>query len=261
MASYAEILRSAMAVAEQAATVLERMQFAPRQVSRKDLRDVVTDADLASERLILEGLRRLTPDATILSEEAGASEGRSDERWIIDPLDGTVNYAAGLPWFSVAMAYQQGGRTRVGVVHAPAAALIARYAEGEGAWINGRRAAVSSTRSLADAVISVMLTSHFSADEVARTASVIRRIGERARGVRVIVSGGLEMALVAGARLDGFVSLKADLVSHAGAMPLLREAGGRISGLDGTEATDEQPVRIATNSLIHEEVLNVLQDL
>ena len=258
MSSYAHILRGATAIADQAAATLVRMQGGPHNVSRKELRDVVTDADLASERLVLDGIRDLTPGAAILSEEAGASGG-GEERWIVDPLDGTVNYAAGLPWFSVTMAYQRHGRTRVGIVHAPAAGLVATYVEGEGAWVNGRRAAVSSTRSVADAVISVVLTSHFTAGEVARTATAIRRLGERARGVRVIVSGGLEMCLVANAQLDGFVSLKADIVSHAAAMPLLRDAGGRITRLDGSDADDEDEIRIASNGHLHDELLEILR--
>ena len=72
---------------------------------------------------MLDGIRALTPDAAILSEEAGASGPHDGARWIVDPLDGTVNYAAGLPWFSVTMAYQEGGVTRVGVMHAPAVGM------------------------------------------------------------------------------------------------------------------------------------------
>ena len=235
------------------------MQRAPREVRRKELRDVVTDADLAAERLVLEGIRRLTPDAAILSEEAGASGGAAAARWIVDPLDGTVNYAAGLPWYSVTLAYQRDGATRAGVVHAPAMDLVATWAEGEGTVVAGRPAAVSSTARLADAVVSVVLTSHFDAAEVARTAALIRLLGEAARGVRIIVSGGLEMCLVADAQLDAFVSLKADIVSHAAAMPLLRAAGGRITRPDGREAGDEDAERIASNGLLHEELLEVVR--
>ncbi len=260
MLSYAEILRGAVAIAADAAATLTRMRAGPRDVSRKELRDVVTDADLASERLVLDGIRALTPGAAILSEEAGASGDAGQERWIVDPLDGTVNYAAGLPWFSVTMAYQHHGRTVAGVVHAPAVGLVATFLEGKGGFVSGDPAAVSTTKSVADAVISVVLTSHFTPQEVARAANAVRLLGERARGVRIIVSGGLEMCLVASAQLDAFVSLKADIVSHAAAMPLLRAAGGRISRLDGSDANDDDEVRIATNGAIHAELLGILKD-
>ncbi|WP_426958943.1 inositol monophosphatase family protein [Muricoccus radiodurans] len=258
MPSDQEILRGAVAIAEEAAAVLSRMQAGPRDVARKELRDVVTDADLASEAVVLEGIRRLTPAAAILSEEAGASEGAGGERWIVDPLDGTVNYAGGLPLYSVTMAYQRDGITRAGIVHAPALNLVATYAKEEGARVNGEAVAVSATATVSDAVISVVLTSHYTPEEVARTAEIIHRLGEVARGVRVIVSGGLEMVWVASGRTDAFVGLKADAVSHAGAMPMVRAAGGRVTRLDGVDAGDDDLEKIASNGLIHDELLAIL---
>ncbi|HEV8500299.1 MAG TPA: inositol monophosphatase [Casimicrobiaceae bacterium] len=260
-ARYAALLAGTEAIAAQAAQTLCAMQGRALDVSRKELRDVVTDADLASERLVLDGLRALTPGAAILSEEAGASGPQGGPRWIVDPLDGTVNYAAALPWFSVTMAYQEDGRTRVGVVHAPRAGILARFAEGSVATVNGRTARVSTCASLANAVVSIIITSHFTDAEVARAAEAVRRLGTSARGVRIIVSGGLEMTLVADGQLDGYVSLKADAVSHAAAMPLVRTAGGRITGLDGRESTDDDLDRITTNGVIHDELLACLHGL
>ena len=257
---YAEILRGAEAIAERAAETLSAMRGRSLGVNRKELRDVVTDADLASERIVLDGLRALTPNAAIISEEAGSS-GEGDARWLVDPLDGTVNYAAGLPWFSVTMAYQENGRTRIGIVYAPAVDLIARYAENGAATINERKAQVSARRALSDAVVSIVLTSHFSEREVARTAEAVRRLGNTARGVRIIVSGGLEMTLVADGQLDAFVSLKADVVSHAAAMPLVRVAGGRVTRFDGRDASDDDLERIASNGLVHDELLRCLEGI
>ncbi|UFN48154.1 inositol monophosphatase family protein [Roseomonas sp. OT10] len=254
----AGLLSGMRAIAAEAAGTLVRMQGSLRAVRRKELNDVVTEADLASEALVLRGLGALTPDAAILSEEAGASGDLSGASWIVDPLDGTVNYAAGLPWFSVTMAYRQDGRLRAGIVHAPLVPLVASWSEAEGALVDGRAAAVSPVRELADAVVSVCLTSHFSAGEVERTAAAIRLLGERARGVRVIVSGGLEMSLVAAGRLEAFVSFKADAVSHAAGMALVRAAGGRVTRLDGSEADDESLERVASNGAVHEELLELL---
>ena len=253
-----DLLAGAEAIAARAAKALLDMRTQPLDVARKQLRDVVTEADLASERLVIEGLRALTPDAAILSEEAGASGPEGGARWIVDPLDGTVNYASGLPWFSVTMAYQEGGVTRVGVLHSPLTQVSARYVEGAIATVNGHDAHVSTCASLADAVVSVILTSHFNDREVTRAAEAIRRLGNRARGVRIIVSGGLELSLVADAQLDGFVSLKADIVSHAATMPLVRAAGGRVTRLDGRDSSDDDLEKIASNGAIHEELLACL---
>jgi myo-inositol-1(or 4)-monophosphatase len=260
MSDYPALLHGAEAVARRAAAILVSMREGELNVSRKDGLDVVTEADLASERVVIEGLRLLTPNAAILSEEAGAIGSQTGERWIVDPLDGTVNFAAGLPWFSVTMAYQEHGETRLGLTLAPAVGFFASYAAGAGALIDGQRPRVSSTRGLSDAVISVMLTSHFSAEEVEQTVGIIRRLGRFARGVRVIVSGALELSLVASGRMDAFVSIKADAVSHAAGMAFVHAAGGRITQLDGSGTNVENWQKIASNGHIHDELLSCLKD-
>jgi myo-inositol-1(or 4)-monophosphatase len=253
------LLGAADALAGQAAELLVRMQGEQPAVIAKGLRDVVTAADLAAEKLVIDGLRELMPEAGILSEEAGFSGSADGPRWIIDPLDGTVNYASGLPWFSVTLAYQEQGKTMLGLTHAPLAGIVARYSADGIATINELPAAVSGTARLSEAVVSVVLTSHYTPDEIARTSNVIRRLAELARGVRVIVSGGLEMSLVAAGRLDAFIGLKADIVSHAAALPLVRAAGGRVTILDGRDSNDDDLEKIASNGLIHEELLEAIR--
>lgn len=245
----------AAAIARQAAELLVSMQDGDLAVARKDFRDVVTAADLASERLVIDGLRQLTPGAAILSEEAGFSGSEAAPRWIVDPLDGTVNYAGGLPWFCVTMAYQEEGRTLLGLTHAPLAGLVAHYVEGGVATVDERPATVSATATLADAVVSICLTSHYAPEELERTNAVIRRLSGLCRGVRVLVCGGLEMSLVAAGRLDAFIGLKADIVSHAAAMPLVRAAGGRVTTVSGADSRDENLEKVASNGLIHAELL------
>src|SRR5450755_2888896 len=155
-----KLLEGAEVVVAEAAATLVRMQEAPLRTERKDLLDVVTEADLAAEEIVVAGLKRLTPHASILAEERGAIGDAKAPRWIIDPLDGTVNYAAGLPWFSVTVAYESEGKILLGLVNAPKAGILARYARGQLATIDGKPARVKETRSLSDAVLSVCLTSH-----------------------------------------------------------------------------------------------------
>jgi myo-inositol-1(or 4)-monophosphatase len=259
MADRARLLAQAETVVAEAARTLVAMQRRKLTATRKDLLDIVTEADLASEKIVIEGLRRLTPDAAILSEEQGASGPAGGARWIIDPLDGTVNYASGLPWFSVTIAYQEQGRTVLGYSHAPAANMTARYLDGTIATVNDRPAAASQTARLSDAVLSVMLTSHFSAEEMRRTAAIIARLGPRVRGLRIIVSGAFELSMVAAGRLDAFVSIKADVVSHAAALPLVRAADGKVTTLSGADASDEDLEKIASNGRIHDELLAELR--
>jgi myo-inositol-1(or 4)-monophosphatase len=259
MSERRRLLAEAEAIVAKAASTLVKMQCQGLNAVRKDLLDIVTEADLASEKIVIDGLRDLTPNAAILSEEQGASGPADGPRWIIDPLDGTVNYASGLPWFSVTIAYQEDGRTTLGYAYAPIANVTARYIEGETAEINGRPARVSQTPRLADAVISVMLTSHFSNEEAGRTAAIIARLGPRVRGLRVIVSGAFELSMVASGKLDAFVSIKADVVSHAAGLPLVRAAGGRVTTLTGLDASDENLEKVASNGHIHDELLAELR--
>jgi len=259
-ADYAALLVGAERVVAEASAKLVAMQSSPLRTERKDLLDVVTEADLASEEIVVQGLLRLTPGAAILAEERGAV-GHARERWIIDPLDGTVNFASGLPWFSVTVAYEVDGVVQLGLVHAPAARLVARYLRGRIAEVDGRPARVKPTTSLADAVLSVCLTSHFSPELVRRTSAIVERLAGVARGVRIVVSGGYEMSLVASGRSDGFVSIKADVVSHAAGMELIRAAGGRVTTLSGREAGNDDLERIATNGAIHDELLAELEGI
>jgi myo-inositol-1(or 4)-monophosphatase len=252
------LLRDVERVVDAAAAQLVAMQNGPLVATRKELRDIVTPADLASEKIVIDGLKALAVDAAILAEESGLEGAASGPRWIIDPLDGTINYAAGLPWFSVTVAYHDGDEVLVGLTKAPLAGVTGRYARGYLATINDQPAKVSGTRKLSDAIVSVILTSHFSPDEVRRTARIIERLGSLARGVRVIISGALEMTLVAGGQLDAFVSIKADIVSHAAAVPLVRAAGGRVTRLDGNDARIDDLEKIASNGLIHDELLACL---
>ncbi|BBO05456.1 MULTISPECIES: inositol monophosphatase family protein [Bradyrhizobium] len=253
------LLWRAEAVVAEAAARLVAMQSTPLRTERKDGLDIVTEADLASEAVVVAGLKALTPDAGILAEESGASQGDNAARWIIDPLDGTINYAQGLPWFSVTVAYEVDGETKLGLINAPKIGLTARYLAGAGATIDGVPARVSTTRSLSDAVVSVILTSHFSPDEVQRTTRVIELLGKVARGVRIVVSGAFETTMVASGRLDGFVSLKADIVSHAAALPMVWAGGGKVTTLTGRPCRNDDLDKIASNGLIHEELLTLLR--
>lgn len=122
---------------------------------------------------MIEGLRALAPAASILSEEAGAIEGAGDARWIIDPLDGTVNFAAGLPWFSVTIAYQERGETLLGMTRAPAMPLAATWTRSGRAEVDSAPARVSPVARLADAVVSIVITSHSDAATISRAVAII----------------------------------------------------------------------------------------
>jgi len=247
------------AVVRAATDRLRDMQGAPLDTTHKEGRDVVTEADLAAERILIDGLLTITPGATILAEESGMSGPPGAPRWIIDPLDGTVNYASGLPWYSCTVAYQERGVTELGLVLAPAAGLSARYIRGRLATVNDRPAAVSGISSLSDAVVSVVLASNFLPDEVRSASAIIDRLARVTRGVRIVVSGAYEMSLVASGCLAAFVTIRADIWSHVATTPLVRAAGGKVTRLDGEDSSDADACKIASNGRIHAELLSCIE--
>lgn len=244
---------------DSAAALLQKMQRAPLTSTRKEFNDIVTVADLAAEALLVEQLLHLDPSASVLAEEGFSTADDRRPRWIIDPLDGTVNYARGLPWYGVSVAYEDTHGVALGLLNAPTAGLKTCYVRGSLATVNGVSARVTETGSLEDAVVSICLTSHFSDADVRRTMSVIEGLALTTRGVRVIVSGALETALVAAGRLDAFISLKSDIVSHAATLPLVRAAGGSVTKVDGSDASLDDVEKIASNGRIHGALLDCVR--
>jgi len=208
----------------------------PVESRNKSRLDIVTDVDVRTERLIISALRRTFPDHEILGEESGAvGVSGSDWEWVIDPIDGTVNFAAGLPEYSVSLGLRQRKLRVLGVVYAPALGEIYSAARGHGARCGACPIEPSRTRELRDAVVAVMLAPHFEDHLIQRTVELISRLAAVCRGVRIQVSQALELAWVASGRLDATVSLwrSAEGISAAAGEVLVEEAGGRLSGANG----------------------------
>ncbi|HTA38608.1 MAG TPA: inositol monophosphatase family protein [Candidatus Acidoferrales bacterium] len=239
---------------EAGALLLERLEH-PREIAEKGRRaDIVTDADRASEALIVARLRSEYPNASILGEEGGAYRGTSGDRWIVDPLDGTTNFAHGYPAFSVSIAYERDGELVAGVVFAPVYRECFAAERGAGARLGERRIAVSTIDRAADA----LLCTGFKPSDYERNAAQFRAASGRAQGVRRDGSAALDLAYVACGRFDGFWEFDLAPWDVAAGTLLVREAGGRVSQVDGSPARLDSPSILATNARIHEEVSAVL---
>ena len=253
------VARATLSVAKKAGDLLRSMQFRPMDVSRKIGRDVVTSADKRSDSLLKEQLVALMPQAQIVSEEQDANdEEEAQLRWIVDPLDGTVNYASGLPWYGVSIALVEARKVRIGAVNFPNLEITAAIADGHLVVEPQDRIRVSNVSNLSDSVVSVVLTSHFSPDLIRRTVDTLNRLSARARGVRVIICGAYELYLVACGALDGFVSLKSDAFSVAASLPLVVNAGGRVSSPCGSPASHDSKELVVSNGHIHRELCDAI---
>ncbi len=252
-------LERAAEAAAQAAAFLRRTFDAPHTVRRKGEIDLVTEADLESEAIILD---LLGSDIAVLAEESGSRPARNgagpELAWVIDPLDGTTNYAHGFPWFAVSIALVAGGRPLVGVVANVMSGETYTAACGQGAWCNGEPIRVSDTESVADS----LLATGFPYDVHQAPQPVLaplERVLVRARGVRRAGAAALDLALVAHGRLDGFWEIKLKPWDMAAGMLLVSEAGGRLSDFGGQEASPFVPEILATNGKIHAELQHLVR--
>ena len=229
-------------------------------VSYKGAIDLVTEVDVAAEDLIVSRLKREFPEHAVLAEE-NHSEGQPGEyRWIIDPLVGTTIYALGFPFFSVSVALEIGGEVVWGAVYNPAFNEMFTARLGRGAQCNDAPIHVSLTRPLSES----FLATGFPYD--IRTSSVnnldyFREFTLRALAIRRAGSAALDLSYVAAGRFDGFWELKLHPWDCGAGYLLVREAGGIVTDFSGEPGSIYVPESLATNGLIHEQMLAVFRDL
>jgi len=253
MADSAALHATAVEAARRAGAELARLFHLPRTTRDKGLRDIVTDADMAAERAVLETIRARFPNHAILSEEGGVGGDDDTYTWIIDPLDGTSNYARGVPFFCVAVAVASAGRPLVGAVYDPLRDAMYHAARGGGAFCNERRLAVSQRQRLID----LLLMQDWPRDD-ARRVRMARMAGALVPiigGMRTMGSAALELCQVAGGACDGYFHLTVHAWDKAASGVIVEEAGGRITSIDGAPEWWAGENCLATNGLIHADLL------
>ncbi|MDQ3062022.1 MAG: inositol monophosphatase [Acidobacteriota bacterium] len=253
------MLNFAIETAREAGQILLERFGRKITITKKGDINLVTEADLASEKLIIEKIRSHYPKHAILAEESGASElnGESEWKWIIDPLDGTTNYAHGYPCFCVTIALEYQGEIVIGVTFDPTRDELFAAERGNGATLNGRQIRVSKTESLSDA----LLVTGFPYDTRERENFARHFTGftYKSRGIRRDGSAAIDMAYVACGRFDGFWEEGLHAWDVAAGVLLIEEAGGRVSYYEDSKFSIYKPPICANNKLIHAEMLEVLK--
>ena len=222
--------------------------------------NLVTEMDRRAESEILGRLRTAFPDDAILSEEAGATAGRSGRRWIVDPLDGTTNYAHGLPVFGVSIALEAEHRIVLGVVYDPSRDELFVGERGRGATLNDAPIRVSATATLGESLLTTGFPYNIRETHDTNLPEYAA-FSVRARAVRRLGSAVIDLAYVACGRFDGFWELRLGAWDVAAGSVLVAEAGGRVTGVDGGPLDVDAPTLLATNGIVHEEVLGVLKQV
>jgi len=230
------------------------------EVMRKGEVDLVTEVDLAVERMIAEAIRDEFPEHSVVGEEGWDEEEarEADHTWFVDPLDGTTNYVHGYPMFCVSLALAHRGEVLAGGVYDPLRDELFYAEKGGGATLNGEGIAVSGT----DGLISSLLSTGFPYQRATipdNNVALFSKLVTRIQGVRRSGSLALDLAYVAAGRLDGHWELHVKPWDTAAGGLLVREAGGRISGMSGEPWSPFESHIVATNGVIHDELLAVLR--
>lgn len=228
-------------------------------VDKKGPIDLVTAADLESERQFRQLVEGRFPSHVVLGEEtpAGRAASGGGHRWIIDPVDGTTNFAHGLALFCVSIALEVDGRVELGVVYDPMAEELFTAERGVGAWLNGERLHVSTRSTLVDGLLCTGFP-YSVRDHPAAQIAVFSAFLQQARGVRRLGSAALDLCYVAAGRFDGFWELQLHPWDFAAGMLIVMEAGGAVTDYAGAPVRIESSEIVASNATLHPAMLAVL---
>jgi len=256
LASFVEI---AAEIAAEAGSLLR--YYFERRVSfeMKGEYDLVTEADRASEKLVVERLRQHFPSHSIVAEEGGGQATSSEYRWYVDPLDGTTNFAHSYPVWNVTLGLEQNGEMIAGVVFDPTRDELFTAERGSGAFLNGRKISVSKVTSIRDSLFSTGFPNHNRATNP--NIRFFHELAQTAHGVRRGGSAAIDLAYVACGRLEGFWEIGLSPWDIAAGVLLVEEAGGRRSDMLGGPHDIRSPHMLTDNGLIHDEVIGVFQAL
>ncbi len=249
----------AVAAAKAAGRIQRRnLTRAFRIDTKGDVTNLVTDVDLRCEKRIVSLLRKHFPTHSIFAEEAGEDIVASPYRWLIDPLDGTTNYAHGYPFFCTSIALEHRGSVVLGVVYDPCRQELFTAQKGSGAFLNGRPIAPSDTSDL-DAAL---LVTGFPYDvrRSRRNLNHFRRFVLRAQAVRRDGSAALDLCYTAMGRFDGFWEFSLSPWDLAAGSLILLEAGGRLTRTNGRAFSLSTGDVLATNGLVHSQMLRILRE-
>jgi len=216
--------------------------------------NLVTEMDRLSEALIVSAIEQVWPSHGILAEERPYHHVDSPWRWIIDPLDGTTNYAHGLPVFCVSLAWELEGSVQGGVIYNPMLQETFWAINGKGALLNGHPLRVSSVSQLAQGLLATGFPYDIRVSEE-NNLNYFTLMAKRAQAIRRMGSAALDLAYVAAGRFDGFWELKLAPWDTAAGMLMVKEAGGQITDLDGNPYHLSAPHIVASNGKLHEEML------
>ncbi len=239
--------------------ILKNLHNQPHTITRKGQTDLVTEADIAAEEAIILSLNNDTPDIAILAEESGILKKNTidDTIWIVDPLDGTTNFAHGFPFFCTSIGLLKNNKPIAGAIYAPMFDELFYGCAGHGAWLNGTSISVTPTEKLIESLVATGFpyeTELFIKDIINRMTKILPKV----RDIRRAGAAALDLAYVACGRLDGFYEADLKPWDTAAGWLLVQEAGGRVSTFKDIPFSPFIPEIIATNGKIHNKLFQLI---
>ncbi|HEY3823402.1 MAG TPA: inositol monophosphatase family protein [Bryobacteraceae bacterium] len=260
----ADFLESAIEIAHEAGSLLRYYfeRIIPNKNQRFELKgdfDLVTEADRASEKLVVERLQARFPDHAIVAEEGSGHESASEYRWYVDPLDGTTNFAHGYPIYNVTLALEKAGELIAGVIFDPSRNELFACEKGGGAFLNGGRIHVSRAQKLDECLLSTGFPSRRRHRDV--NIYFYHQLAMATHGVRRGGAAAIDLAYVACGRLDGFWEFSLSPWDMAAGKLLVAEAGGICTDMTGAAHHLKAPHILTDNGLIHDQVVALFSEI
>ncbi len=250
----------AISAAKEAGKLLNNNFQKPKEMSFKGKSDIVTKVDLESEKIILDLIRSHFPDHAILSEEAGfTGSDTAKYMWIVDPLDGTMNYYYGMNPYRVGICLLEDKQPILNVLYNPTKEEIYVAQKGEGAFLNDKKITVSDNADLKNSIIMTHLSSK--KDVRARTISVLDNIFSESMHIRMFGSGLAALSYIASGKFDVFFNVLQKPWDILPGALLIEEAGGKITDIKGGKITHESTSVLATNGRVHNQMLKLLEKI
>jgi myo-inositol-1(or 4)-monophosphatase len=251
------VLQDVIELAQKAGVILQSGVGTDLKIRHKGRIDLVTKIDQLSEDFLVGEIKNCYSGHTIFTEETGHHQGHADTCWYIDPLDGTANYAHGIPIYCVSIAYVENQLTQLAVVLDPTRPECFSAERGKGAWLNGQPIQVSQITELVDAILVTGFPYH--TESWSNNLDNFSRFFYEAQSVRRFGSAALDLCYVAAGRADGYWQIESHAWDIAAGALIVQEAGGVVSNLDGSPDFLKEPYCVVTaNPQLHPKILEVL---
>ena len=239
----------------------ESKEIKNKNIKNKELNDIVTDIDIFMENKIVTAIKDWFPNHSIYAEESGEMNNPSEYEWLIDPIDGTINFASDIPLFATSVALRKNGDTILGIIFDYSQDDVYYCIKGQGAFCNGKTIHTSDCDKLNNSIISFCLTSHYNDKHIKDVLNIEENLASKVRGLRLIVSAAIELAWCASGKIDGCLNVKPSIgLSSAAGKLLVQEARGNVTNLQG-KIRGNIDTMLVTNGKIHNEIVSVINNI